>query len=73
MDYHVQVVFNQGKVKSFLAPKEILMDKFMQVVRLHGKVKRLRYRPDCSSEEALAFVAQGATIIDVKMPAAGVV
>lgn len=68
MFLHVQVVFSQGKIKSFLAPKEILMDDFMRVVNLHGKVKRLRYQPDCTAAEAAAFVSQGATIVRVTRP-----
>jgi hypothetical protein len=63
---HVQVVFSQGVVKSFLAPKEILMDDFMRVVKLHGRVKRLRHQPDCTQAEALALCAGGATIVEAR-------
>lgn len=64
---HVQVAFSQGKVRHFLAPREILMDDFMSVVRRHGKVKRLRYQPDCSQAECEALVKSGnATLIEVR-------
>jgi hypothetical protein len=66
---HVQVVFAQGKIKSFMAPKEILMDDFMKVVKLHGKVKRLRYQPDCTKEEMESLVFSGnATLIEARRP-----
>ena len=55
----VQIVYRQGMVKLFLAPKEILMHDFMRTVRSFGKVKTTRFLPDVDQEAADLLVKSG--------------
>ncbi len=62
MYMQVQVVYRQGLVKTFLAPKEILMDDFMKYVRATGKIKTTRFMPDVGEAEAIQMVKSGEAV-----------
>lgn len=67
MFMQVQVAYNQGLVKLFIAPHEILLADFVGVVRAHGRIKVMRFMPNVDRAVATLLVNTGnATMVEVK-------
>lgn len=67
MFQHVQVMFNQGMVKEFLAPREILLADFVAVVRKFGRFRSMRFYPDVDRATADLLIATGnATMVEAR-------
>jgi hypothetical protein len=67
MFLQVQVPYNQGLVKTFLAPREILMADFVEVVRAFGRFRSWRFGPDVDEATARRMASeQGATLVEAR-------
>jgi hypothetical protein len=59
----VQVQFNAGVIKTFLAPQEIRMADFVAAVKAYGgKFRSMRFQGDTDAPAAEALVREGNAI-----------
>jgi hypothetical protein len=63
----VQVVYNQGLVKLFIAPQEILLADFVNTARAFGRIKVMRFMTNVDSSAAKLIVSTGnAVMVEAK-------
>ena len=62
---HVQVAYNQGLIRNFVVPGNILACDFVAAVRGPGRFRAVRFQPDIDEVEARALVNSGnATMVE---------
>lgn len=59
----VQVVYNQGLVKIFLANQEILLAEFINAARAYGRIKVMRFMPNVDQYAAKLLVDTGNAVM----------